>query len=213
MTQFRVPAFLDALDDVAGQRTDIGAPVAADLGLVMHAAEADAHEGAIHRACDGLAERGLADAGRPDEAQDRRLALRRELAHRQIFDDPGLDLLQAKVISVEDAARFLDVDRLLRGQRPGQLDQPVQIGTDHAGFAGGLRHALVAPQLLLRMSIRLGRHVGLGDGSGQLGDLGRLAVAFAELALDGRHLLAQDRLALPFVEAGAGLLADLVADA
>ena len=29
----------DALDDVAGQRADIGAPVAADLGLVMHAAE------------------------------------------------------------------------------------------------------------------------------------------------------------------------------
>ena len=33
-----------ALDDVAGQRADVGAPVAADLRLVVHAAEARAHE-------------------------------------------------------------------------------------------------------------------------------------------------------------------------
>ena len=37
----------------------------------------------------------LPTPGRPLEAQDRRLALRRELAHRQVFDDPGLDLLEA----------------------------------------------------------------------------------------------------------------------
>ena len=75
----------DRLDDVAGQRADIGAPVAADLGLVVHAAEADAHEFAAHGAGDRLAERGLADAGRADEAQDRRLALRaRACARRDI---------------------------------------------------------------------------------------------------------------------------------
>ena len=39
-------------------------------------------------------------------------------------------------------------------------------------------------------------------------DFGGLAVAFAKLALDGGHLLAQDRLALAFVERGPGLLAD-----
>ena len=62
----------DRLDDVAGQRADIGAPVAADLRFVMHAAQADTHEFPAHGAGDRLAERGLADAGRPDEAQDRR---------------------------------------------------------------------------------------------------------------------------------------------
>ena len=35
---------LEALDDLAGQRADVGAPVAADLGLVAHAAERQAHE-------------------------------------------------------------------------------------------------------------------------------------------------------------------------
>ena len=106
-----------------------------------------------------------------------------------------------------------DVDRLLRRQRPGQLDQPVEIGADHAGFGGGLRHPLVAAKLLARLAVRLRRHVGLGDGLGQLGDFLRLAVAFAELALDGRHLLAQDRLALALVESRLGLLADFVAEA
>ena len=55
------------LDDLARQRADIGAAVAADLGLVAHAAERHAHELAVGGARDGLAERGLADAraGRP----------------------------------------------------------------------------------------------------------------------------------------------------
>ena len=71
-----MPALRDRLDDVARQRADVGAPVAADLGLVVHAAEADARELAAGRARDALAERGLADAGRADEAQDRALARR-----------------------------------------------------------------------------------------------------------------------------------------
>ena len=37
------------LDDLAGQRADVGAAVAADLGLVAHAAERDAHELAAER--------------------------------------------------------------------------------------------------------------------------------------------------------------------
>ena len=66
--------FADALDNVAGQRADIGAPMTSDFRLVVNPAEAHAHKFPIHRARDRLAERGLADARRADEAQDRRLA-------------------------------------------------------------------------------------------------------------------------------------------
>ena len=48
----------------------------ADFRLVVHATEADAHEFAVHGAGDRLPKRGLADAGRADEAQNWRLALR-----------------------------------------------------------------------------------------------------------------------------------------
>src|SRR5262249_23309760 len=101
--------------DVAGHCPDVGAAVSADLGLVVHAAEAHTHELALHRPRDRLAERGLADAGRTHEAQDRRLALRRELTHRPVFDDAALDLVEAIVILVENPAGLGDVDRLLLG--------------------------------------------------------------------------------------------------
>ena len=103
-----------------------------------------------------------------------------------------------------------DIDRLLVGQRPRQLDQPVEIGAHHAVFGRGLGHALEAAQLLARLVLDLLRHLRLADRRGELRDLGALAVAFAELALDRGHLLAQQHLALAFVERGLGLLADLV---
>ena len=185
--------------------------MAADFRLVVHAAEADADEFAVHGARDRLAERGLADAGRTDEAQDRRLALRRQLAHGEIFDDAPLDLVEVVVVVVEDAAGLGDVDRLVLGQRPRQLDQPVEIGAHHAVFAGRLGHALQAAQFLARLILDLLRHAGLGDGGLELGGFDGLALlAFAELALDRRHLLAQQHFALALVERGLGLAADFL---
>jgi hypothetical protein len=58
-------AVADRADDRPGQRADVGAPVAADLRLVAHAADADALELAPHRVRDRVAEGGLADAWRP----------------------------------------------------------------------------------------------------------------------------------------------------
>src|ERR1700722_9490591 len=69
--------------------------------------------------------------GRADAAPDRGLTFRPQPAHRQVLDDPGLDLLQAVVIGVEDLARHGDVDRRRFGRLPGQLDQPVEVGADH----------------------------------------------------------------------------------
>ena len=45
--------------------------MAADLGLVAHTADGDAHERTAQRARDRLAERRLADAGRTDQTEDR----------------------------------------------------------------------------------------------------------------------------------------------
>ena len=77
--------------------------------------------------------------------------------------------------------------------------------------AGGFGHALQPAQFLARLVLDLLRHPGLGDRRVELGDLRGLALlAFAELALDRRHLLAQQHLALALVERRLGLLADLV---
>ena len=115
------------------------------------------------------------------------------------------------MVLVQDAPRLGDVDRLLLGQRPGQLDQPVEIGAHHAVFAGGFRHALQPAQFLARLVLDLFRHLRIGDGLVELGHFGGLAlVALAQLLLDRRHLLAQHGFALALVERRLGLLADLL---
>ena len=79
--------------------------MSADLRLVAHAAERDADELAVERAGDGAAERGLADAGRSDEAEDRALhLLSAQLAHGEVLEDALLDLLEVVVVLVEDLA-------------------------------------------------------------------------------------------------------------
>src|SRR5215208_2323177 len=71
------PGLFQRLHGSSRDRADIGATVSPDLRLVANAAEREAHELPVHRARDRLAERRLADAGRPDEAEDRSLDLRR----------------------------------------------------------------------------------------------------------------------------------------
>src|SRR5581483_1219578 len=184
----------DALYDVAGKRADVGPAMTADLGFVVHAAERDAHELAPGRPRDRLAERGLADAGRSDEAKYRALALRVEFAHGEILENAALDLFEAVMILVEHLARPFDIDRLFAQHRPGQGDQPVEIGADHRMLAGAFGHALQAAQLALR----------------ELLDLGGFGVGFAQLLLDGLHLLAQQEFALPLIHRLLRLLTDFL---
>ncbi len=198
-----------ALDDVAGQCAHIGAPVTADFRLVVKTAQACANELAAHGVRDALAERGLADAGRADEAEDRAVAVRIKLSDREKFENALLDLLEAVMLVVQDFSRGGDVDDVVRALRPGEFDQPVEIGPDHRIFAGRLGHALQALQLLQRVLLRLLRHAGLGDRFAQLLDLGLVLLVLAELLLDGLHLLAKEIFALLIGQVLLGLLADV----
>ena len=62
------------------------------------------------RARDRPPQRGLADAGRTDEAEDRVLALGPDLLHGQILEDPLLDLVQPLVVLVQDPPRPDEVE-------------------------------------------------------------------------------------------------------
>jgi len=69
---------------------------------------------------DGAAERGLPHSRRPDETQQRTLGALGELAHRQVFEDALLDLVDVVVVGVELPARRLQVEVILRRLRPRQ---------------------------------------------------------------------------------------------
>ena len=94
----------DALDDLARQRSDIGAAMAADLRLVVHAAQRDALEFAAQGARDRPAERGFSHSRRPDKAEDRPLHIGLELEHAEIVENAVLDLLQLVMVFVENLA-------------------------------------------------------------------------------------------------------------
>jgi hypothetical protein len=118
---------LQALDDPSRQCPDIGAAMAPDLGLIPHPAERDAHEFAAQAPGNGLPQRGLAHAGWPHKTEDGTVHVGLELAHRQEFDDPLLDLLQAEMVRIEGLLGLDDIEIVGGGDLPGQIKDPFQV--------------------------------------------------------------------------------------
>ena len=165
--------------------------MAADLGLVAHAAERHAHELAAGGARDRLAERRLADARRSDEAEDRALQLADQALHGEVLEDALLHLLEAVVILLEDLLGVVDVELVLGVLVPRQRDEPVDVVAHDGRLGGHRRHHLELLQLLLRLLARLGRHLLLLDLLLELLDLVLELVLLAELLLDRPHLLVE----------------------
>src|SRR4030095_8623073 len=114
----------------AGKGSNIGPPVAPDLGFVPHPTQRHARELSPQGPRNALAQARLVHPGRPHEAEDRRprrivarhprrlradlrglaAALLAELLHRQILEDPVLDLFEVEVILVQQLAGAVDVE-------------------------------------------------------------------------------------------------------
>ena len=197
---------LERLDDPPGHGADVGAAVSADLGLVAHAAQRDAHELAVHRSRDGLAEGGLAHAGGTDEAENRPLHVPLELAHGEVLDNAFLDLVEVVVILVEHATRLDRVEPIFRPLVPGDVEHPVQVRPDHLVFGGRRRHPLETIDLARGDRCHGLRQVRVGDALAELLDFG---VALAELRLNRLHLLPQHVLPLGVGHLLLGLGLDL----
>ena len=198
--------------------------MAADVGLVAGAAERDADVLAPHRAGDRLGHRGLADAGRADEEQDRPAGgrglgatagrrrhrvggLRAELAHREELEHPILDVAEGVVVLVEDRRGAGEVEVLLAARAPRQLGDRLEVGADDLR----LHRLAVHPRQRAELAVDLRlRDLGQLEGGELLLQLGQapVVVALAELLLDRLELLAQEHLPLAVAE----LLLDLRLD-
>ena len=197
------------LDDLSGQGADIGPAVPADLGLVAHAPERDADELAIERARNRLRQRGLADAGRTDEAENGPLHARVQLAHREVLENAVLRLLQPAVVVVEHLPGAREIDDLVGPHVPGQDHEPVEIGPRHRVLGRRHRHAGQPVELAKRLLLHRFGHARGFDLLPELFDLLGVLVAFAELLLNRLHLLAQQILALALADLGLHLGLDL----
>ena len=186
--------------------------MAADLGLVPHAAERDAMELPAERAGNRPAERRLAHAWRTHEAEDRILAGGADLLHREVLQDPLLDLLEPFVILVENRARRTDVDIIGRRLLPRHRHEPVDVRPRHGVLRRGRRHLRQPVELAKRLLLRLLGHAGRLDLVAQLIDLLRAIVGVAQLFLDCLHLLAQIVLSLRLRHLRLGFRLDLRAE-
>src|SRR6202035_5771442 len=97
------------LHDAARQRADVGASMTGDLRLIVHPAETHPPELESKRLGNALSQRGLADAGRPDETQDGAAALGVQFSHSEELEDALLDLLESVMILVENGTGAIHV--------------------------------------------------------------------------------------------------------
>ncbi len=211
--------FADGADDATGQRADVGAPVAADLGLVAHAAQGDTDELAAERTRNRLAQRGLADAGRADErehragatsADDLEPAVRTARAHGEVLGDAVLHVVEAVVVGVEHSAGRGNIVVVVRLGVPRKFEDGVEPGADPACLGALVGRALELADLAHRGLVHLG-------GQGSVLDPGAVVVSafrlvLAEFLADRGELLAQQEFALGLVHALADVVADLLAD-
>ena len=108
----------------------------ADLRLIPHPSQRDTDELAPHGPGDRTSQRGFADPGRTDQAKNRTLDFLDQRLHRQVFENPLLDLVQPVVISFKHLFGMAQVEAILGPFFPGERDQPVQVISDHRRLGG-----------------------------------------------------------------------------
>src|SRR5215471_10108548 len=127
--------------------------------------------------------------------RDRGVALLPELPHREVVEDPLLDLLEVVVVLVEDRPRARDVDGSAGLLPPGQRKEPLQVATGDPELRRDGRNLLQSRQLAVRLAAGLGRELRLLHLLAELGQLGAFLTLLAKLAPDRAQLLAQQVIA------------------
>ena len=159
----------DGADDPAGQRTHVGAPVPADLGLVAHPSERYAHKGAAQRPGHRFTQRRLADARGTGQhhdgagsaaTDDLQATLTAPGTHCKVFDDAVLDVVESVMVGVQDLSGGLQIRRVLGGDVPRQLEHGVQPGPDPAALGALLAGAFQLAHFAQRSLADLLRQIG-----------------------------------------------------
>ena len=187
------------LDDASGHGADVGAPVSADLRLIMYTAQRHTHVFALEGPGDGASERGLAHTRRAVEAEDGRLHVVLQLEHGQLFQDAFLHLLHPIVVLVEHLLGIHQVVVVAGIGVPGQGEHRVEVGELHAVVSNLRIHPLQLLQLLVEVCGRLLAPVHTGGLLLQI-DQYLVLLTAPQFVLDGLDLLLEEVFALLLVD-------------
>ncbi len=125
---------LQGLHQLAWLGPDVGAAMPLDFGFVAHAAHAEAIEWAAQRFGDGLANAGLAHPWRAHQQHDRATDLAFPCPNGQKLEDTFLDIVQPRMMLVEQLAGVLEVELVVPVDTPGQGCRPLQVVSGHGVF-------------------------------------------------------------------------------
>eukprot|EP00968_Pinguiococcus_pyrenoidosus_P022016 scaffold2979_cov243-Pinguiococcus_pyrenoidosus.AAC.17 len=211
---------LQALDELAGHRSHVGAAVALDGRHVAQASDAEAIELAPQGRGDGLADGRLANSRRPHEAQDLALHGAPQLPDGDELPDAALHVLEAVVVSVQDVLRGRHVEAVGGVQAIRHRRKPVEVVARQIELRRSLLQAFELGDLLVDHVHGLLGHLPalvLGELSQALPKVLHQDVLVVplqpELLLDLLVLLHEEVLPLPLGNALLHLPADLVLDA
>ena len=114
-------------DDLSGQGANVRAAMAFDFRFVTHAAEGETEEFPSDSFRDAVAEGGLADSGRADEADDGAIDFAFQFGDADEFQNALFDVFEAVVVAVENASCDLDIKAVIGQFVPRKARQPIQI--------------------------------------------------------------------------------------
>ncbi len=202
------------LHQLARLRADVGAAMALDLGLVTHAADAEAVERSTQGLGDGLADAGLAHARRPHQQHDRAADLAFVGAHGEEFEDAFLDVVEPGVVLVEHLARVFEAQLVFAIHAPRQGRGPVQvIAGDRVLRRAGFEDRQLA-QFFVDAFLRGGRQGLVLQALLELFEVGAAVVlGQAQLLLDHLELFLEEELALVLADLPVHLGGDFVLQA
>ena len=189
----------------------VGPSVAADLRLVPHASQADAHIFLVQRLRNAAGDGGFAGSGRSYQTDDGTVSLLRQAPDRQKFQNPLLDLLQSVMIPLQNILRTLQIRVVLRRLIPGKLQQGLKIASFHGSLRASLSQALKSADLPADLILHLPGGFQLLQFGKELLRIGADGV-LSQLLPDVVHLLPQHVVALILIHPRLDLLRQLRPD-
>ncbi|MNZ49806.1 hypothetical protein D3C78_675830 [compost metagenome] len=171
--------------------------MALDLRLVAHAADAEAVEGPAQGFGDGLADAGLAHAGRAHQQHDGAGNLALEGAHGEEFEDAVLHVVEARVVLVQHLAGVFQVETVLAVDTPGHRGRPVQVVAGDGVFRrAGLQDRQLVQFFVDALLRLLGQDLAVQAGAEAVGVGALVVLGDAQLLLDDLQLFLEEELAL-----------------
>ena len=151
-------ARLHTMNNTTGHRADIGTAMAADFGLVTHAAQRYARKFALNRLGNAACQTRLAHARRTNQTKNRATCALRQRTHGKIFQNALLNLLQSIMVCIQRILRLFQIKIILGELAPGQRQQRLDIAADNSSLRRHRRHLHQTAEFLVQLSSYVSRH-------------------------------------------------------